>query len=364
MRILHVTPTFYPSVGGIQEVIFNLCKNLSNNGHVSDVAHISSNHDYAIELIDDFKVFRIPSYGSKFLFIAPRIFSLASEYDIIHLHDPQLLSLTINIRLFVKRKPIILSTHGGYHHTKNYKYYKYLHKKILLEKFLNFFSIVMASSKSDYLYFSKYTNKIALVENGVNVERFNKIVNKSVNPYRWIYWGRLASHKRIDKILDLVSFSQKSGYPVEIIICGDDFDSTKVKLMDRISILGLNNASIINGLSNEILDKVISESGVYISASEYEGFGLTIIEALSSGLPVIARDIEPIRSFLKYDNGLLLDFNGSELDDERILDFLYHLPENIKLYSINAINSVKSYDWNIRIKEYINNYTSVYHSHD
>jgi alpha-1,3-mannosyltransferase len=68
---------------------------------------------------------------------------------------------------------------------------------------------------------------------------------------------------------------------------------------------------------------LIRESTVFVTASEFEGFGLSVIEAMAAGLPVICRDIQPLSGFLNSElQGVRLSFDESAGDLARLLQFI------------------------------------------
>lgn len=360
MRILHITPAFRPAIGGIESVVAATCDTLCGLGHVSDVAHVQPQQATATEKIGGFKVYRVPLLGHRFAGLAPGLRELASAYDLLHVHDPQLLSITASVMAFGSGRPAVLSTHGGFRHTRKFGAIKSLHEMSLMRWMLRRYRKVLASSTSDRDYFAMYADNVALAENGVDTRRFASIrPAPERTPFRWIYWGRLASHKRVDLLLDLAAAAQAADYPVELFICGEDFDGSLARLQEKQARLAVKNVHIRPKLRDAELDQLISTCGLFVTASEYEGFGLTIIEAMAAGLPVIARRMAPIIDFVAGENGLLLNFDDSPGDKSMLASFLARLKDHHGLMTKICRNRAAEYGWPIRIAPFLSAYEEV-----
>jgi alpha-1,3-mannosyltransferase len=359
MRVLHVTPTYYPSIGGIETVIDCLSRETIKHGLVADIAHVASGLRFSSITEDGRKVWRIPLHGHSFAGIAPTLRRIACNYDLLHVHDPQLLSITANVRLFCTQIPAVLSTHGGFRHTQRFVYFKSFHERYLLHRSLRHYKRILATSENDYAYFSAFADKIALLENGIDSTRHAAVPSERRSLSNWLYWGRIARHKRLDLICDLAIRARRMGHPVKLTICGPDFDGTLGNLKKQIANAAPGVVRYIEAPNEAALAKLVEDAGVYVTASEYEGFGLTIIEAMSAGLPVIARDISPINKFVAGGAGLLLRFDDSIDDDNLLDDFLTNLPfRNLEMVAI-AQGRAAAYGWNRRVSPFIDAYSKV-----
>ena len=119
MRILSITSTFFPHVGGLEKVVLELAMRLREHGVAMDVAHVAPGLRRGTEEVYGITVYRIPLHGSRFLGWAPALRSLKHNYDLLHVHDPQLLAISANVRWTCRDVPAVLSTHGGFWHTNS-----------------------------------------------------------------------------------------------------------------------------------------------------------------------------------------------------------------------------------------------------
>lgn len=346
MKVLQITPTYRPSVGGIEAVVEGLSRHLVSRGIVSDVAQIAPGLTFGSDQEGGTRIWRLPLVGHAFAGIAPALKDIAANYDLLHVHDPQLLAISANVIAYAGKKPAVLSTHGGFHHTRKYRSLKSLHEKLLLARVLRHYRRILATSAADAAYFSRFAGHVVLAENGVDVVRFQSIAAaKDRSPWQWIYWGRLSRNKRLDLAVATVRRARNGGYPVQLTICGNDFDGSGEELKRLVEPQLAPHIAIRAAADDAELAKLIARSGVYITPSEHEGFGLTVIEAMAAGLIVICRNIAPLNGFVTHDCGLPLEFDGSRADDEALRLFLAALEGSHCTSSTNAKHAAGRFDW-------------------
>ena len=111
--------------------------------------------------------------------------------------------------------------------------------------------------------------------------------------------GDLYSYKRFDVALDGITAwaTQREGEPVEAVHCGSGRDEQAVNDF-RAAVDRARNAGMTvherGAVSHEQAMVELGRADVLVSASEVETQGLTIVEAMAVGLPVIARGIAPV----------------------------------------------------------------------
>lgn len=362
MKVLSITPTFYPLVGGLEQVVMQLAQRVRTHGVTMDVAHVASDLKREDDTVDGIAVYRLPLYGNRMIGWAPALSRLARGYDLLHVHDPQLLALSGNVRWQCGRTPAVLSTHGGFWHTPSFYWFKKIYESTLLGGYARHYRRVLASSVSDFEYFRSFTDRIELCSNGVSVKRFNAIAGKPDRSLlKWIYWGRLSHNKRLDVTIDYVDQVRRLGYPVELLICGKDFDGLLPGLQDQVRRLGLEEVIRFESyLSDADLDAELRSRGLFITASQYEGFGIGIVEAMAAGLVVACRDMQPVNTFFESGKaGLLLSFDGGPQDLETLTDLLRSSASEAMALSAAARIAAGVHDWDAVIPRFVAHYRAV-----
>jgi len=129
---------------------------------------------------------------------------------------------------------------------------------------------------------------------------------------RFVYVGRLSSEKRADRILK--AFSRVDNIDWELLIVGDGPE--KGNLYDLAQSLGINERIIWAGWQSDPWRYVKSVGGAeaLLLTSDYEGFGLVMVEAMANGIPCVAVDCStgPGDIIQNGINGVLIPFTSDE----------------------------------------------------
>lgn len=91
------------------------------------------------------------------------------------------------------------------------------------------------------------------------------------------------------------------------------------------------------------------QNSIHLMTSDFEGFGISNIEAISQGVPIIIRDtFGAAKEIIEHDNGILL---SNVWDDTALVNAINCIHDNYAFYSNNAIITAKNYSFeSVRIK--------------
>ncbi|MFT3997297.1 MAG: glycosyltransferase family 4 protein [Asticcacaulis sp.] len=360
MKILHLTPTYAPAIGGIETVVANLISESARHGIQADVMHVAPDlSDEDVQTPDGHIVFRRRLWPNRFIGFFKGLKGIAEGYDLLHVHDPQISALTLNVIASRLRLPVILSTHGGFFHTGSRGFAKQLHWKIFAPVLLKRYDEVLASSLNDAKIFSEIYPSIGLAANGVDVNRFEAIpLDRERTERRWIYWGRLSVNKRLNYIVDLIYSLRRENARIKLTIAGPDFDNISEELQSAVTAKDLSDQIEIRGKMSEAeLEANAAANGIYVTASAHEGFGLTIIEAMAAGLVVVCTNIAPLNQFVRHGhNGFLLNYDGSEEDEAAIRDIAQLDASSYAVMSDNARVTAREYSWQTAYIPFLESY--------
>lgn len=126
--------------------------------------------------------------------------------------------------------------------------------------------------------------------------------------YKAVSVGQITAWKRIDKIIVLVDQLNKLGFPVELEIFGrpDPLSSADIEYFRHIQeMCSASGFSSLRGYTEDLAG-IYREADLFVSMSVNEPFGLSLVEALSFGVPAIAMEGEGPDEILSADVGLLL----------------------------------------------------------
>jgi alpha-1,3-mannosyltransferase len=359
VKVLSITPTFFPQLGGLEQVVLELALRVGEHGVQMDVAHVAAGLHPLSETVQGVSVHRLPLYGNRVLGWAPALRKLARGYDLLHVHDPQLMAISGNVRFACGAVPAVLSTHGGFWHTNRGYILKRIYEATMVRGTAGHYRRVLASSVGDYDYFKRYVDRISLCSNGVHVKQFNTVVSgEKQHLFHWIYWGRLSRNKRVDVVIDYAADARKRGFPVDLLVCGQDFDGLMPELEAQVERLQLRDFVRFEPfLDDAALRAELLQRSVYITASEHEGFGLSVVEAMAAGLIVICRDMAPLNTFIEHGrSGWLQQFDGSATDLERLAQLLRSPPEKAQAMSDAARRAASVHDWDVAVPRFVSHY--------
>jgi glycosyltransferase involved in cell wall biosynthesis len=100
--------------------------------------------------------------------------------------------------------------------------------------------------------------------------------------------GRLVKHKRIDKVIEAFSLLIEENNDSKLFIVGEGPEENSLKKLS--SKLGIREKIEFCGFLDNPYP-LLKKCDVFVLASEWEGFGMVIVEALALGTPVVVNDI-------------------------------------------------------------------------
>ena len=131
-------------------------------------------------------------------------------------------------------------------------------------------------------------------------------------PLRLVTVSRLVPLKRLDVLLHAVRLLIDRGIDVHLAIVGDG--ELRAELTGLTESMSLGDAVTIAGWVDDPA-AIVRQSQLYVSASEEEGFGMAIVEAMAAGVPALAVDaLGGGPRFICGDGGLALIPRGSAAD--------------------------------------------------
>jgi glycosyltransferase involved in cell wall biosynthesis len=202
---------------------------------------------------------------------------------------PALLLVPISV-LFLKTKPKIFYVH---HFQKQKE--KFLTRKIylwFLKKYEKVIAVSSATADSLKRVFPEIKEKILSIPNGIDTKRFEikeskEELRKKLNlpdGILGICVGRLAPFKNQKFLVKVAKEIKGDDFCILIIGDGDEYENLKSqiekeKLEDKVKLLGF--------VPSDEIPYYLKASDIFLYPSLKEGFGIVILEAMASGLPVV-----------------------------------------------------------------------------
>lgn len=293
--VTHVVRQFLPNRGGLEDVVANLCRQLPPLGYRTRVVTLDrlfvdpETVLPAQETIEGIEVVRIPWRGSSRYPIAPQVFQHLADADLIHVHAVDFFFDALALGRMRHRKPMVATTHGGFFHTKKFAALKSVWFNTLTRASAAAYRGIACCSQSDLDTFAPIArDRLTLIENGADTEKFAG--HASVTPVKGLITiGRFSSNKQLPRLLDAMRVLVAQDPDWRLTIAGVASDLSEADLRREIADRRLgNHVSLVVGASNAEIARLMEDASLFVSASDYEGFGLVAIEAMSAGLlPVL-----------------------------------------------------------------------------
>lgn len=358
LRILQITPRYYPSIGGVEELVKRISEILVVNKFSVTVCTVDLNPKLPrVQEINGVLVKRFkPVVGDPLYFPELSFFNLIRQEnaEIIHVHNLHtFLPFTVAL---LKRKRQKLVLHPHYHRFAQslfrdclFKIYKYGLKKVVFPHA----DIVIANSLYEKRILCedfRLDGRVLLIFEGIDVEECRNVKRNPVEPKRILYVGALRGYKNVDRIIE--GFAQLVRNDVgnfKLVIVGDGpARPFLVNLAYKLGIGGMVEWK--SGLTRQQLLNEYAKASVFVHLSPLESFSRVVYEALLIGVPTVVLNFGATEHLVKegFVEGV------SSLNAKEIAEAISKALK--KTYNKIAYSSFLSW------KEYLNKLIKLYHS--
>jgi glycosyltransferase involved in cell wall biosynthesis len=328
---LHGTATKF---GGASNGTKILCKEHSDVGH-----NVILIYNYNNQVLNDFYfINKIPINFSTFnvLLFLKNLLKISriikkEKIEVIHSHHRNDTIYAALLKILNSSLSIVYTVHGA-QVVNGEKRLRYRILRFLYFKFINrYIDKIIYISKYTQDFTSKYFHSVKehiVVHNGtpfppISVMESKIFKNKkNINNHFLISLiGNVGGVKRPELILELAN-NLKNYNDIKFLIIGDG--EQKTELVKNVNIRKLTNVLFFE--PTPFIGSYIESSNIIISLALEEGFGRTIIEAMSLRKPVIAFDSGGPKEIIKDNvNGFLIPVDDLDLFSKKIL-ILYKNP--------------------------------------
>jgi len=309
-----ITTHFLPQVGGITTHVLNVASELVNR------------HGYEVDVLSpDFgggfgdggrttsgicsKKFRSLALSKVFCLPIelPSRFIRTGDYDVIHVHSytspmPLLVSLHRKLGPQGPRCRYVFTPHF---HPRSATLptqlirvpYDAFFKRLIFRSYdgVIFLTEFEKATLSPFVRFCEYS----VIPNGVDLDEIQSVVvddsvtdlmceDESVN-MRAVYCGNLLKYKGVQHLLRAISILKDRGTSVQLSVIGDGpYHTHLIKLAQDLGIQ--SQVRFLGFLPRSLQLGVVKASDVLVLPSEFESFGIVLVEAMALGKAVIASD--------------------------------------------------------------------------
>ena len=368
MKIAIIYDVIYPFVkGGVEKRVWELATRLTSRGH--EVHLFGMKFWEGEDILIREGVFLHGVCPAQKLYVSGRrtlwqalYFSIRlisplqkESFDIIDCQQFPYLSC-FSAKLFSKLKkiPLVITWHevwGDY-------WYDYLGWKGFFGKTIERLvarltseNVVVSKTTAENLKNLGFRHEINIIPNGIDLTRI-KSITPSSESWDIIFVGRLIREKHADLVIHAVNLFQCKNPDIHALLIGEgpEYNTLKNLINDK----KIDSPVHISGFYRDHDDLIaqLKSSKVFVLPSTREGFGITALEALACGLPVVTVDhpANAIRDLITEKNGFLCSLSAQDLTEKIGLALRHHL-----IMREACIMSAESFDWD-RITSDIESY--------
>ncbi len=360
LKIAVVTETWPPEINGVALSLLQLCKGLQEQGHKILLVRPQQKQS-----LQDFIPYKeclvmaqsIPRYPSL-KFGWPQILKVSHAIDVfapdvVHIVTEGPLGLAALQCAKLKNIPVSSGFHSAFQDFSRFFDLAFLLKPI--QRYLCWFhnntqlTCVPSQGTANSLRQLRVSCPMAVVGRGVDTQNFHPKHASAALRQRWgadertrvlLYVGRLSPEKEVNVIVDAFKALQKTSQQhTVLVIVGDGPEREKLQ---RAS----SSAPIVftGSLSGAKLSAAYASADVFVFASQIETFGNVVLEAMASGLPVIAYDYACAHQHVcEQDSGWLSALG----DTAAFMRLVLQLPERgvLKMMGRRAREAIQHVGW-------------------
>jgi N-acetyl-alpha-D-glucosaminyl L-malate synthase BshA len=328
---LRIGVTCYPTVGGSGILATRLGVELAKRGH--ETHFITYQRPVAIQGVDydnlhmhhvsvvEYPLFKYPPYtialGSEMSRVTER-----NGLDLLHVHYSIPHATAAYMSRQITGKPYVVTLHGSdvtilgsdpaYEPVNTYS--------VEAADAVTAVSRFMAEEARNSLEISK---EITVIPNFVDTGLYkpDECVDPERMDFRDIVVGHVSNFRAVKRIEDLVyamCIVTKEAPDARLILVGDGPERHRIeRLIDR---LGIYHSVLMDGYRSDVPDR-LKCMDTLVLCSETESAPLTVLEAMSSGLPVVATNVGGVPEIVDHGrNGYLVPLKHPEDIAERLLE--------------------------------------------
>ena len=338
IKLLLITPYFYPESGGLESYTYNISKRMVKKGF--DVTILCSTRDKIDENenLDGIKVIRqkpnfiLSNTPIRFnLFFTMSKLVKENDFDLINAHTPVPLYADVAAMVSKRHKiPFILTYHAG----------SLMKDRIVIDavakiyqRSIEKFTLAQADkiiTVSEFVknnYIKEYKEKVCIISPGVDIDKFKPLNKIEKKPNNILFVAQLVKGhkwKGLDYLLESVNLIKKDIESIKLTVVGSGNYIDHYK--DRVNELRIKDNVIFKGrVSDEELVKEYQRANILIlpTYTDAESFGMVLIEANACGISVIGTRTGGIQYVIKDgETGLLVPPKNPEALADAVIELL------------------------------------------
>jgi len=368
MRVGLVSPYDFASPGGVNDHVRNLAVRLQALGHETRIFAPSSRADVDFDSARFYRIgtpIAIPVNDSVAritlsFHLANRVAALIEEerFDVLHFHEPLMPALPMTM--------LRMSTTAnvGTFHAFSHSNIGYFYGRPFLQPYLQHLNRGIAVSEPARTFVNRYfpNYPLRVIPNGIDVD----VYKPGLAPIRHLrddrlnilFVGRLEKRKGLGDLLRAYRAIRPRVPQSRLIIVGDG--PLRGRVESYIARHRLPDVVMAGFVPDSVKPRYYNSADIFCApATGAESFGIVLLEALASGLPVVATEVPGYMSVLEpgRDSVTVQPQNWRELAASLVI--LARDPELRGRMSHYALEKVRRYSWDQVVSQVVDVYNEA-----
>ncbi|MBI2086867.1 MAG: glycosyltransferase family 4 protein [Candidatus Zambryskibacteria bacterium] len=356
-KVLIFSLSYFPMSGGAEVALKEITSRISANKSEFDMVTMRFDKSHLkFEKLGNINIYRISGgsgYLSKILFIPQAtFFALRRKYDFYWAMMTYMLFPVVLLRLLGKKIPYLLTLQDG-------DPYEHVFARLRILPFLPMLiygfrhaSKIQAISNflAEWAKQMGYRGEVEVIPNGVDIKKFEiqDLRFKNEDEVVLITTSRLVKKNGVGDVIEAMKFLPEN---VKFRILGTGPLEKGLKL--KVNSLQLQHkVEFLGEIPHFDISKCLHEADIFIRPSLSEGQGISFLEGMAAGLPVIATPVGGIPDFLKDgETGIFCEPNNPASIARAVQRLIADEPLKKRIVD-NASRMVREkYDWDLIAQE-------------
>jgi len=355
MKICLVSPYDYIHPGGVSEHVRCLADTLRLRGNDVTVLAPSSRIGDDHNIPGYIRIGRsVPVRGNGSVARVALSFHLVrrvrallerEDFDIVHYHEPLVPSLPITVLRF-HRGANVGTFHA--HARRNLGYY---YARPFLRRYFRRLDACIAVSIPARDFVARYFGgEYSIVPNGIDVSRFSPTMEpveelRSPGVATLLFVGRMEKRKGFQVLLEAYAEIRQRRSDVRLVVVGDG--PLREEYERAVAEREIPDVLFAGRVSPEMLPRYYVSADIFCSpATGGESFGIVLLEAMASGVPVLASAIVGFSQVIDPgQDGMLVPPKQPRMWAQAI-EVLLNVPELRQQLAANGLIKAQRFDWN------------------
>lgn len=323
LRVLFVTPRFFPFLGGVENHVYEIARRMAGAG--VEVTVLTANPGgrlSARETLEHVNIVRVPAYpADRDYYFAPGLYRAITrgEWDVVHVQSYHTLVAPLAmLSAWRAQIPYVVTFHGGGSSSHLRNAARHLQQWLLrplLARAERLVALAEFEEKDLATRLRLPFEKFVLIPNGADLPRLSDAERPAVDPNLIASVGRLERYKGHQRAIAALPHVLERRPEARLWIAGKGpYEAELRRLAADLGVADRVRIAAVPPNEREEMARQLSRVALVVLFSEYETHPIAILEALSLGRPAVVAKTSGLGELVErgYARGVELDSTPQE----------------------------------------------------